>query len=110
MVLHKGRSGEVYNIGGNCEKTNLEITKTILKELAKPESLISYVKDRPGHDRRYAIDCTKMCRELGWSQKYDFQTGIKETVKWYLDNKSWWTKIKTGEYLEFYKRWYEDRK
>jgi dTDP-glucose 4,6-dehydratase len=109
MVLHHGKPGEVYNIGGNCEKTNLEITKTILKELAKPESLISYVKDRPGHDRRYAIDCTKMCRELGWSQKYDFQTGIKETVKWYLDNKSWWTKIKTGEYLEFYKRWYEDR-
>jgi len=109
MVLHHGKPGEVYNIGGNCEKTNFEITKTILKELAKPELLISYVKDRPGHDRRYAIDCTKMCRELGWSQKYDFQTGIKETVKWYLDNKSWWTKIKTGEYLEFYKRWYEDR-
>lgn len=109
MVLHHGKIGEVYNIGGNSEKTNLEITKTILKELSKPESLISYVKDRPGHDRRYAIDCTKMCRELGWYQKYDFQTGIKETVKWYLDNKSWWTKIKTGEYLEFYKRWYEDR-
>ena len=69
MVLHHGKPGEVYNIGGNCEKTNLEITKTILKELAKPELLISYVKDRPGHDRRYAIDCTKMCRELGWSQK-----------------------------------------
>lgn len=109
MVLHKGKPGEVYNIGGNSEKTNTEITHTIINELGKPESLIKYVKDRPGHDRRYAIDCTKICNELGWTQKYDFQAGMKETIMWYLGNKAWWERIKTGEYLEFYKRWYEDR-
>jgi dTDP-glucose 4,6-dehydratase len=109
MVLHKGKPGEVYNIGGNSEKTNTEITHTIINELGKPESLIKHVKDRPGHDRRYAIDCTKICNELGWTQKYDFQAGMKETIMWYLGNKAWWARIKTGEYLEFYKRWYEDR-
>ena len=106
MVLHHGKPGEVYNIGGNCEKTNTEITKTILKELKKPESLIRYVKDRPGHDRRYAIDCAKITRELGWTGKYDFHNGMKETVNWYKDNKSWWDRVKTGEYLDFYSRWY----
>ncbi len=109
MVLHHGKPGTIYNIGGDCEKTNAEITKTILQELSKPESLITYVKDRPGHDRRYAIDCTKITRDLGWSRKYVFKTGIKETVKWYNENQSWWNKIKTGEYQDFYKRWYEDR-
>ncbi len=108
-VLHKGKIGEVYNIGGNSEKTNIEITKCILQRLAKPESLIKYVTDRPGHDRRYAIDCTKLKAELGWSPQYDFETGIEETIQWYIDNKLWWSRIKTGEYLEFYKRWYEER-
>lgn len=109
LVLHHGKAGEVYNIGGNSERTNIEITRTILRELNKPESLIQYVKDRPGHDRRYAIDCTKICSELGWRQAYDFQTGMQKTIQWYLDNQAWWRRIKTGEYLQFYKRWYEDR-
>ena len=109
LVLHKGIPGQVYNIGGNEEKDNTEITKTILKAMNKPASLIKYVKDRPGHDRRYAIDDTKIKNELGWTQEYDFETGMNETVKWYLDNKEWWDKIKTGEYLEFYSRWYEGR-
>ena len=109
LVLHKGIPGQVYNIGGNEEKDNTEITKTILKAMNKPESLIKYVKDRPGHDRRYAIDDTKIKKELGWTQEYDFEAGMNETVKWYLDNKEWWDKIKTGEYLEFYGRWYEGR-
>ena len=109
LVLHKGIPGQVYNIGGNEEKDNTEITKTILKAMNKPESLIKYVKDRPGHDRRYAIDDTKIKNELGWTQEYDFEAGMNETVKWYLDNKEWWDKIKTGEYLEFYGRWYEGR-
>jgi len=109
LVLHHGKSGHVYNIGGNEEKDNTEITKTILKALNKPESLIKRVKDRPGHDRRYAIDDSKIKNELGWSQEYDFETGMNETVKWYIDNKDWWERIKTGEYLKFYSRWYEGR-
>ena len=108
-VLHQGEPGEIYNIGGNCEKTNREITHTILKELGKPETLIKQVKDRPGHDRRYAIDCTKLCQELGWSQQYDFQSGMKETIRWYLDNQQWWTRVKSGEYQDFYQRWYGER-
>jgi dTDP-glucose 4,6-dehydratase len=109
LVLHHGMPGQVYNIGGNEEKDNTEITKTILKALNKPESLIKYVKDRPGHDRRYAIDDSKIKNELSWSQEYDFETGMNETVKWYIDNKDWWERIKTGEYLKFYSRWYEGR-
>jgi len=109
LVLHSGKPGQVYNIGGNAEKNNTEITKTILKALDKPESLIKYVKDRPGHDRRYAIDDTKIKNELGWSREYDFESGMQETVNWYLENRSWWEKIKTGEYLKFYSRWYEER-
>jgi dTDP-glucose 4,6-dehydratase len=108
-VLHQGDPGEIYNIGGNCEKTNREITHTILNELSKPETLIKHVKDRPGHDRRYAIDCTKLCQELGWSQQYDFQSGMKETIRWYLDNQQWWTRVKSGAYLDFYQRWYGER-
>lgn len=108
-VLHLGKTGEVYNIGGNSEKTNIEITKCILQRLSKSETLIKYVADRPGHDRRYAIDCTKIRNELGWTPQYDFNSGIDKTIQWYIDNKLWWSRIKTGEYLEFYKRWYEDR-
>ncbi|AXV38105.1 MAG: dTDP-glucose 4,6-dehydratase [Methanobacterium sp. BRmetb2] len=94
LVLHKGRDGEIYNIGGNNEKKNIEIVKLILENLNKPESLIKYVEDRPGHDRRYAIDSTKIRKELGWKPKYTFEKGIVKTIKWYCENKKWWTKIK----------------
>jgi len=94
LVLQQGKSGEIYNIGGNNERTNLEITKTILNLLNKSESLITYIKDRLGHDRRYAIDATKIKRELGWKAEYTFTEGIKETIQWYLDNKKWWQKTK----------------
>ncbi len=97
-VLHKGKLGEVYNIGGNNEKANIEIVKLILNALGKSEQLISYVKDRLGHDRRYAIDNTKITRELGWKPSYTFEQGIVETIEWYLDNKNWWEKIRSGEY------------
>lgn len=92
LVMHKGRDGEVYNVGGNNERTNNEIVRLILKELGKPEALITYVEDRLGHDRRYAIDATKITHELGWQPKYNFDRGIKQTIAWYLENKSWWSK------------------
>jgi dTDP-glucose 4,6-dehydratase len=109
LVLHNGRNGEVYNVGGNNERTNIDIVKTILKALNKPESLIKYVKDRPGHDRRYAIDATKLRTELGWTPKYTFETGIEQTIKWYLDNKEWWENIISGEYQDYFKSQYGDR-
>jgi dTDP-glucose 4,6-dehydratase len=93
LVLHCGRDGEVYNIGGNNERTNLGIVKTILKELQQPESLIEFVKDRPGHDRRYAIDASKIKTELQWRPVYSFETGIRETIKWYLTNRQWWDRM-----------------
>ena len=89
LIIHKGKSGEIYNVGGHNEKTNLEVVKTILKTLDKPESLISYVKDRPGHDLRYAIDPKKLENELGWKPKYNFDTGVEMTIKWYLENDDW---------------------
>jgi len=104
MIIHNGREGEVYNIGGNNERTNLEVVKTILKELGKSEKLITFVKDRPGHDLRYAIDPTKMKKELGWEPKTGFEDGIKKTIKWYLDNKEWWEEIISGEYQNYYKK------
>lgn len=109
LVLHKGKSGEIYNIGGNNEKKNIEIVKLILENLGKSESLIKYVKDRPGHDRRYAIDSTKIQKELGWKPKYTFETGISETIKWYLENEEWWKRIKSGEYMAYYEKMYGNR-
>lgn len=106
LVLHKGRNGEVYNVGGNNERTNIEIVKTILKYLNKSESLIRFVTDRPGHDRRYAIDATKLREELGWEPKYTFETGIKETIKWYQDNQQWWENIISGNYQEYFEKQY----
>ncbi|WML41204.1 dTDP-glucose 4,6-dehydratase [Neobacillus sp. OS1-2] len=109
LVLHKGRNGEVYNVGGNNERTNIDIVKTILKHLNKPESLMKFVQDRPGHDRRYAIDATKLRTELGWSPKYNFETGIEQTINWYLNNQEWWENIISGEYQEYVKSQYGDR-
>jgi len=107
-VLHKGEIGEIYNIGADNERTNKEITEIILKELGKDENSIEYVKDRPGHDRRYALDCAKL-KELGWEPKYDFEKAMKETINWYKNNPDWWKKIKSGEYLEYYKKQYSNK-
>ncbi len=109
LIIHKGRVGEVYNIGGHNERTNLEVVKTILKELGKSESLIKYVTDRPGHDMRYAIDPTKIHNELGWEPKTLFDEGIKKTIKWYLENKKWWENIISGEYQNYYEKMYANR-
>lgn len=109
MIIHGGRVGEVYNIGGHNEKTNIYIVKTILKILNKPESLITYVTDRKGHDLRYAIDPTKIHNELGWLPETKFDDGIQKTVKWYLDNKQWWERIINGEYKNYYEKMYGNR-
>ena len=109
MIVENGRIGEIYNIGGHNEKTNLEVVTTVLKKLGKPESLIRFVKDRPGHDRRYAIDPTKIKNELGWYPETDFESGIEKTVRWYLENREWWEKIKSGEYTEYYEKMYKNR-
>ena len=109
LILHKGKVGEVYNVGGHNERTNLEVVKTILKALNKPESLITYVKDRPGHDLRYAIDPQKLETELGWKPTYNFDTGIQQTIEWYLDNKQWWENIISGEYQNYFEKQYGDK-
>lgn len=109
LVLHQGRNGEVYNVGGNNERTNIQIVKRILSELGKTDDLIHYVKDRPGHDKRYAIDAAKITKELGWSPKYTFETGITETIKWYLDNQAWWERIVNGQYQQYYQNQYSNR-
>lgn len=108
-VLHKGKVGEVYNIGGNNEKANIEIVKLIISTLGKSEDLIKYVQDRPGHDRRYAIDNSKITSELGWSPSYTFEQGIKETIEWYLENEEWMEKIVSGQYMEYYKEMYRQK-
>ena len=105
-VLHKGKDGEVYNIGGNNEKANIEIVKLIIGTLGKTEGLIKYVKDRPGHDRRYAIDNTKITTELGWEPAYTFEQGIKETIQWYLENTKWIENIISGDYANYYNKMY----
>ncbi|TDF96218.1 dTDP-glucose 4,6-dehydratase [Paenibacillus piri] len=109
LVMHNGVNGEVYNIGGNNERTNNQIVETILDELGKPKSLIKYVKDRLGHDRRYGIDATKIVNELGWEPKYHFDSGIKATIQWYLNNKEWWQRIQSGEYQDYYEKQYSTR-
>ncbi|MDN3954731.1 dTDP-glucose 4,6-dehydratase [Sporolactobacillus laevolacticus] len=106
LVLHKGKPGEIYNVGGHNEKYNIDIVKLIVDTLGKPRELIKYVTDRLGHDRRYAIDPTKIETELGWKPQYNFDSGIKETIQWYLDNEDWWRKIKSGEYMNYYKKQY----
>lgn len=106
LVLRDGKPGDVYNIGGHNEKRNIDIVRLIIDTLGKPRDLIRHVTDRPGHDRRYAIDPTKIETELGWRPRYTFETGIKETIQWYLDHGDWWRKIKSGEYMDDYKKQY----
>ena len=101
MITDSGRIGEIYNIGGHNEKKNIDVVRTILKAVGKDESLITHVKDRPGHDRRYAIDPSKIKAELGWEPETAFDDGIRKTIKWYLDNREWWQKILSGEYREY---------
>lgn len=107
LIVRNGREGEIYNIGGHNEKTNLEVVKTILKALGRDESLISFVSDRPGHDLRYAIDPSKIEKELGWKPEYRFETGIRETIQWNLDNRNWLNHVESGEYLRWMEKQYK---
>ena len=109
LIIRKGTVGEIYNIGGHNEMHNIDIVKIIVKALGKSEDLITYVKDRAGHDRRYAIDPTKIHNELGWLPETMFKDGIQKTIQWYLDNKDWWENIVNGEYQNYYKKMYENR-
>jgi dTDP-glucose 4,6-dehydratase len=109
LVWRSGRKGEVYNIGGRCEKTNLELTLKLLELLGKPQTLIRYVADRPGHDRRYAIDCSKIERELAWRPQITFDDGLRDTIRWYLENQAWVNTIRSGDYLKYYERQYGNR-
>ena len=109
LVMRRGREGEVYNVGGHNERTNLDVVKTVLRELGKPESLITFVTDRPGHDRRYAIDPGKIHAELGWLPRTRFDDGMHQTVQWYLNNRPWWEHILAGEYQHYYQSMYGNR-
>lgn len=109
LILRKGKIGEVYNIGGHNERTNLEVVRIILRELGKDDSMIEYVSDRLGHDRRYAIDPAKIKLELGWEPTTDFNVGIKRTIQWYLAHKEWWERILSGDYQDYYQKMYENR-
>jgi dTDP-glucose 4,6-dehydratase len=109
LILRKGKAGDLFNIGGHNEKQNIEVVKIILKALGKPESLIEYVADRKGHDRRYAIDPTKIREALGWEPETRFETGIQKTIEWYLTHKDWWQHIISGEYMQYYDRMYGNR-
>ena len=108
LIIHNGREGEIYNIGGHNEMKNIDIVKIICRELGKPESLITYVTDRKGHDLRYAIDFAKIHNELGWSPQTEFEDGIKKTIKWYLENRDWWERIINGEYKNYYEKMYRN--
>ena len=109
LIIHKGKVGEVYNIGGHNEMKNIDIVKLICKELNKSEDLIKFVKDRKGHDMRYAIDPTKIHNELGWFPETMFEDGIIKTINWYLENKEWWEDIISGEYQNYYEKMYGDK-
>jgi dTDP-glucose 4,6-dehydratase len=109
FVIQRGKPGEIYNIGASNEWRNIDIVKLILKKLNKPESLIKFVKDRPGHDRRYAMDWTKIKRELGWEPIFGFEEAITETINWYIQNEEWWRKVISGEYQNYYQLWYGER-
>jgi dTDP-glucose 4,6-dehydratase len=106
LILHHGKAGEIYNISGGNEKNNLEITDLILKKLNKPNSLLKHVKDRPAHDRRYSLDCSKIKTQLGWKPSTPFEEGISKTVDWYIAHEGWWQKVKSGEYLKYYEKHY----
>jgi len=108
LVLHKGEVGQAYNIGPDVETVNIEMTKKMLALLSKPESLIKHVADRPGHDRRYSLDCAKI-KALGWRPGHTFDQALEKTVRWYVENEWWWRKLKSGEYLEYYRKWYGQR-
>jgi dTDP-glucose 4,6-dehydratase len=105
LLLQRGQPGEVYNIGGSPAATNIDVARMVLRKLSKPESLITFVKDRPGHDRRYAVDSSKL-RVLGWKPKYDLASALDATIEWYRNNEAWWRKIKSGEFLEYYRKHY----
>jgi dTDP-glucose 4,6-dehydratase len=109
MALELGRPGEVYNVGSGHEKTNLQVVREVLRLLGKPESLITFVKDRPGHDRRYAMDCSKIQKEWGWRSNVDFQAGLTSTIEWYKSNPDWIRGIKDASYLGYYERMYTRR-
>ena len=109
LILRSGKAGEIYNIGGHNEMRNIDIVRLICRELGKPESLITHVTDRKGHDMRYAIDPTKIHTELGWLPETRFEDGIKKTIRWYLDNRPWWEEIVSGEYQNYYRKMYEGR-
>jgi dTDP-glucose 4,6-dehydratase len=109
VIMREGKVGEVYNVGGNNERTNIDIVKTILKLMDKPDSLITYVADRPGHDLRYAIDSSKISAELAWRPETDFDTGMSDTINWYLNNRTWWQEILAGDYRDYYERMYGER-
>ncbi len=109
LIIHKGKVGEVYNVGGHNEMKNIDIVKIIIKELGKTEDLITFVKDRAGHDMRYAIDPTKIHSELGWLPATKFEDGIKKTIKWYLENRKWWENIISGDYQNYYKKMYSNK-
>ena len=109
LIIHNGRVGEVYNVGGHNEMANIDIVKLICKKLGKPESLITYVADRKGHDMRYAIDSTKLQRELGWEPSLQFEEGIEKTVRWYLDNQEWMDNVTSGDYQKYYDNMYSNR-
>jgi len=109
LILRGGKPGEVYNIGGTNEWKNIDIVRLVLKKLGKPDSLISFVKDRPGHDRRYAIDAAKVNRDLGWRPRISFEKGLDETVEWYQKHESWWRRIVSGEYQQYYRKMYEEK-